>query len=126
MDQRYIIYILIIHFLADFCLQTPKQAEMKSTDKIQLAYHVLTYSLIWFFASYVFFGSWFLALIFSVITYTCHYMTDYLTSRIGKPYWEAKDYHTGFVVVGADQVAHYIQLILTFQFILEGKIVLGY
>lgn len=118
MDQRFIIYILIIHFLADFCLQTSKQATMKSVDKIQLAYHVLTYSIVWFFASYVFTGSWLLAFIFSIITYAFHYMTDYITSRIGKPYWDAKDYHTGFMVVGADQVAHYIQLILTLQFIL--------
>lgn len=116
-DNVNLFYILLIHFLADFCLQTPEQARLKSTDVNQLNNHVLTYSFAWLLASYTLLGTWLLAFAFFGITYVAHFITDYATSRIGKPYWESKDYHTGFVVVGADQVLHYIQLILTYQFL---------
>ena len=42
-----------------------------------------------------------------------HWVTDFLTSRIGKPFWDKGDFHNGFVVVGFDQVLHYIQLVAT-------------
>jgi hypothetical protein len=56
-----------------------------------------------------------MGLLFGAITFVAHFITDYATSRIGKPFWEKKDYHTGFVVVGADQVLHYLQLIYTYE-----------
>jgi hypothetical protein len=125
------IYILIVHFLADFALQTHEQATKKSTGSIWnkqkyfftfeglswLTYHVSTYSMSWFFASIFLFDSIWKALLFSIITFIAHWITDYITSRIGKPFWENKDFHNGFVVVGADQVFHYVQLILTILFI---------
>jgi hypothetical protein len=107
-------FILIVHFLADFCLQTDDQAAMKSTDIKHLNRHVLTYSLVWLVASFSLFGRFTDAAVFALVTYSAHFLTDYITSRVGKPFWEKKDYHTGFVVVGADQVAHYIQLTLTY------------
>ena len=123
-DQLFI-FILLIHFLADFGLQTHDQATGKSSSNKWLTYHVGVYSTIWLLASYVLFGSWLLAAIFAVITFCCHFMTDWVTSRIGKPFWEKQDLHNGFVVVGFDQVLHYIQLYYTFQFVLEGKDILG-
>ena len=114
-----IVFILLVHFLADFCLQTTDQAMMKSTDLRHLQRHVLNYSIVWFLASYCLLGSWVLALSFASLTYASHSLTDYITSRIGKPFWDAKDYHTGFVVVGADQVAHYLQLIYTYKILSE-------
>lgn len=114
-ENTVLFYILLIHFLADFCLQTPDQARLKSTDIDELGKHVLSYSLTWFLASYIWFEAWHLSMMFALVTFILHFITDYVTSRIGKPYWEKKDYHTGFVVVGADQVLHYIQLILTYQ-----------
>lgn len=101
----------MVHFLADFCLQTNKQAEQKSTDEEQLKWHVATYSGVWLFMSYCLLGKVALSIIFAVVTFFCHYVTDYFSSRIGKPYWEKKDYHNGFVIVGVDQFLHYIQLI---------------
>lgn len=110
-----IIYILMVHFLADFCLQTNDQATMKSTNIPHLFKHVLTYSIVWFFASYVLLSSWLLAVVFASVTFVAHFITDYITSRIGKPLWESKDLHNGFVMVGADQVFHYVQLIFTYE-----------
>lgn len=112
------ILILLIHFLADFGLQTHEQAigkgEGHDVFNKQLFCHVGVYSLIWLIASSIYL-SWPNALIFASITFVCHYATDFITSRVGKPYWAKQDMHNGFVVIGFDQMLHYIQLILTFN-----------
>ena len=111
-----ILFILLIHFLADFGLQTHDQATGKSTSAKWLTYHVGVYSIVWLLASWFYFDDFRIALIFSSITFICHWITDWLTSRIGKPFWDKQDFHNGFVVVGFDQVLHYVQLLLTFSF----------
>lgn len=113
------IYIILIHFLADFGLQTTDQAMNKSTDVKYLLYHVLVYSLVWFIAvlalrEYIGFTG-LDCIMFSSFTFGCHFFTDFITSRIGKPFWEKKDLHNGFVVIGFDQMLHYLQLYFTFK-----------
>jgi hypothetical protein len=109
-----LVYILLIHFLADFALQTHEQATKKSTDIKWLTFHVASYSLMWFLGAYFYYdGDFNLALQFATITFVCHWITDFFTSRIGKPFWDKQDFHNGFVVVGFDQVLHYIQLVVT-------------
>jgi hypothetical protein len=108
------IFILVIHFLADFALQTHEQAQKKSESNKWLTYHVTTYSVTWLVSMLFFTNSIPLAISFACITFLCHWATDWATSRIGKPFWKNNDFHNGFVVVGADQVLHYIQLIYTY------------
>lgn len=64
-----LVFILLIHFLADFGLQTHDQAINKSISIKWLSYHVGTYSLMWLFAAYYHFGTLDLALKFALITY---------------------------------------------------------
>ncbi len=109
-----VLTILVVHFLADFCLQTHDQATMKSTSNKFLGYHVGTYSLIWFIASYGLLGDWWSAFWFAMTTFSLHFWTDYVTSRLTKHYFGKQDYHNGFVVVGFDQILHYLQLLLTY------------
>jgi hypothetical protein len=109
-------YMLLIHFLADFALQTHEQATLKSTSNKFLIYHVGTYSLVWLLALLPFFGFW-AAILFSSITFVAHFCTDYVTSRVGKPFWAKQDLHNGFVVVGADQILHALQLWYSFDLI---------
>jgi hypothetical protein len=109
-----ILFILVVHWLADFCLQTNDQALMKSTDMNQLSWHVLTYSAVWLLMAYVLFGDWWKAGSFAMITCGAHWLTDFATSRVSKKYWERKELHDGFVIVGFDQILHYLQLFLTF------------
>lgn len=114
----YIIFILLIHFLADFGLQTHEQATKKSESIKWLVYHTGVYSLIWLLASFVILDNWLYSILFSLITFVTHSVTDYITSRIGKPFWKNNDFHNGFVVVGFDQILHYIQLFLTFKLLM--------
>ena len=113
-----LVFILLIHFLADFGLQTHEQATKKSTSLKWLTYHVGVYSIMWLLASWFLFDSLYLASVFALITFVCHWVTDLLTSRIGKPFWDEQDFHNGFVVVGFDQVLHYVQLVGTLLFCL--------
>ena len=115
MTDSIFITMILIHFLADFGLQTHEQATNKSSSNKWLFYHVGTYSLIWFFAAFMISDSWGPSLLFAVITFIAHFTTDYITSRIGKPFWENKLLHDGFVVVGFDQVLHMVQLWFTIK-----------
>lgn len=112
------VFLLTIHFFADFGLQTNKQAEMKSKSNLYLFYHVSVYSLCWFISMYSFSGDIIGSLIFSVITFITHGMTDYVTSRISSRFFEQEDKHSGYVVMGFDQLVHYIQLMLTYYHII--------
>lgn len=114
MELSIILLILLIHFLGDFALQTHGQASRKSTEVGPLAEHVTTYSMVWLIAAYGMLGNWKEAFIFAGVTWLAHYCTDWMTSRIGKIYWDRQDLHNGFVVVGFDQILHYIQLFLTY------------
>jgi len=113
--EQLFLFIILIHFLADFGLQTHDQATNKSTSNKWLFYHVGVYSLIWFFGALIYFGVWDKSLIFASITFIAHFATDWITSRIGKPFWAKQDFHNGFVVIGFDQVLHYVQLYYTFE-----------
>jgi hypothetical protein len=114
-----ILLILLVHWLADFCLQTDGQARRKSTEIGPLAEHVTTYSMVWLLVSYSLFLDWEKAALFAVITWWAHYWTDYFSSRIGKVYWDRKDLHNGFVVMGFDQILHYVQLLLCYIWLIK-------
>lgn len=116
--MQFILFILLIHFLADFGLQTHEQATNKSTSLRFLMYHVGVYSIIWFLASYCIFGDWTKAFLFAIITFLAHFITDFITSKTSSSFFKKQDFHNGFVVVGFDQILHYIQLWYTFQILL--------
>lgn len=115
------IYILIIHYMADFGLQTIYQAQNKGVgDELfnqALFFHVGVYSLIWLIATIPILNHG-RFIPFAFITFFCHYIIDYTTSRVGKPFWSSGDYHNGFNVVGFDQILHYLQLWYTFKLLI--------
>lgn len=123
MTTKIFLIILFTHFVADFVLQTDKQARGKGDGmgfyNKHLFNHVGVYSLTWCIVLLLFFGfnSTLDPLLFVLITFVCHYITDWCTSRLSKPLFKKGDYHNGFVVVGFDQVLHYLQLYFTFQFL---------
>ena len=126
MGIQLIIEIILIHFLADFALQTNNQAQGKGVGKnlwnFDLFKHCLTYSfvwMIWFFCNVETYAFVIIGTLFIFIT---HYITDWITSRLSKPLFEEGDIHNAFVIVGADQVVHYITLIL-FLYYTNGQFI---
>lgn len=135
--------IIFIHWFADFVLQTHKQATGKSKNLSDLLGHTITYTLS--FGIIALFLAVFYILVtknkilvndsilwFLPITFICHTITDYFTSRLNSRllpkreyltshphlshYFVFKDekYHNFFVSIGFDQLLHYIQLFTTY------------
>lgn len=124
-----IIYILIAHFICDFVLQTDWEAKNKSRDNLALFSHTIGYSI-----GISFFFTILLMIqapelmqrlitlpILSVFCITCglHSLTDYITSRIVRYYFDKGDTHNGFVTIGGDQILHYIQLFGMYLWIIK-------
>lgn len=111
--------IILIHWFADFVLQTDKQAKGKSKNWSDLLSHTGIYSLVWLIPSLIIFFNQLeigiiKALSFVLITFIAHTITDYFTSRLNSKLWAKGDTHNFFVSVGFDQVLHYIQLFTTY------------
>lgn len=126
-----IIILLLIHWVADFLCQTKEMAMGKSTSNVWLLKHVGTYTSVYFIVFSV------LLLIvpskvivlqtigflqFISITFVCHFLTDYFTSRWTKHLREKEKYYgfpSFFSVLGLDQFLHALQLILTYEYCIK-------
>jgi len=118
--------ILFIHWTADFVLQTDKQAKGKSKNWSDLLSHTFSYSLVWLiigmFYTLAYNQNWtwysetsLKLIIFVSITFICHTITDYFTSRLNSKLWASGKTHMFFVSIGFDQYLHYLQLFLTYS-----------
>jgi len=124
-----ILGILLIHWFADFVLQTDKQAKGKSKNWTDLLSHTLNYSTVWLVISPLFAYnlppqtvSWYVShtLAFVGFTFIAHTITDYFTSRLNSKLWADGKVHNFFVSVGFDQWLHYVQLFTTYYFLKNG------
>lgn len=118
------ITILCTHWVADFVLQTDKQAKAKSKNFLQLISHTGVYSLVWLFVLLILCGYGIMGaqnsvdiLLFALITWASHTLIDFITSKINSSLWTKGQVHNFFVSIGLDQVLHYIQLWFTFLFL---------
>jgi hypothetical protein len=118
-----IIFILLVHWMADFVFQTDTQAKGKSKSFKILVNHTFTYSMFWFAIVFLFgynnrfeSTSWYVAntILFVLITFITHTITDYFTSKLNSKLWAAGQTHNFFCAIGADQILHYLQLFLTY------------
>jgi len=120
MNLTEIFSIIFIHWFADFVLQTDKQAKGKSTNWNDLLSHTFMYSVtFWGLLSLLnpLFNmslSFRFSFYFWLITFVCHTITDYFTSRLNSRLWAKGDVHNFFVSIGFDQVLHYVQLFTTY------------
>lgn len=94
---------LVVHFVADFILQSNWMAQNKSKRWDALALHCLVYAVCWLW----------LGVTFAAVTGVLHFLTDAVTSRINSRLWAEKRVHGFFVGIGADQVVHYATLAAT-------------
>ena len=100
--------VLFIHWVADFILQTDRQAKGKSSSVIRLLEHILTYTIVMVF----FFG-----FKFGLVNGAAHFIIDFFTSKATKYLYNKGDTHNFFVVIGLDQLLHTIILIYTLEMI---------
>ena len=117
-----ILTILFIHFVADFILQSDKQAKEKSKSNRQLTLHVLSYSIVWLLVANTYSivtNNYQMVALFPIITFICHWITDYFTSRLNSKLWAKGDVHNFFISVGFDQFLHQCQLILTYYLLIR-------
>lgn len=111
-----IIYVLFLHWVADFVLQTDWMALNKSKCNKALTAHLAVYSL----AMSVGLCYWGLSGLWVVlINGVLHWITDYVTSRINAKLWAAEQRGWFFVMIGFDQFIHAATLILLANHFLE-------
>lgn len=75
-----ILILLAAHWIADFVLQSRRDAEAKSHDIWALLRHVGTYSVFMTLVAIFIFPAK-TALTFGLITFICHLITDFFTSK---------------------------------------------
>lgn len=120
--------IIIVHFIADFICQHNEWAENKKNAYLKgtwkpLLKHTVTYSLVWFFALVIPFG-FYTALFFTLNTFILHTITDYITSVVVGRKFDKGHYGSpipnfgAFTIIGFDQVLHYVQLGLTWYWLI--------
>lgn len=113
--------ILFAHWICDFVLQTDKQAVGKSRHWDCLLEHTGTYSLSIFFFMLMLIPFNLITIsgdfVFILITFVCHTITDYFTSRLNSRLWREEKRHLFFVSIGFDQLLHFTQLIFTYYLI---------
>ena len=115
-----ILYLLLVHWVADFVLQTNQMALNKSKSNYYLGMHVTIYTLTTIVAW------WVMLLVVGIYSITSltyilaasaifgmHFITDYITSRISGKYYKAQKNHEFFVTIGFDQWLHYVCLLYT-------------
>jgi hypothetical protein len=126
-----IITIIITHWVADFVFQDEKWALGKSKNWSDLLKHTLTYSYIWaLLGCFVCLVNpelqenykWVdFAIVFPLITFITHTITDYFTSRVVSKKFATGQYGSSipnfgaFSIIGIDQVLHYVQLFATYH-----------
>lgn len=112
-----ILAIVFFHWVADFLMQTHEMAINKSKSNYWLTKHIKSYMLgilpITFFL--INFGAGILAcLLWWGLNGALHWVTDYFTSRWTSKLWAKGDIDNFFVVIGFDQMIHYICLFTTY------------
>lgn len=103
-----IIMLALLHFIADFVLQSDEVAKNKSKSNKVLLQHITIYSIPFMI---------FISPLYGLINGLIHGIVDYITSRWTSKLWAKGDTHNFFVVIGFDQLLHMTTLYVTFVLI---------
>jgi len=104
-----VVWLLFVHWVADFVMQTDWMAQNKSKNVDALLLHCAVYGLtVGVMTSSVPLG---------LFTSVAHVPVDAITSRINAKLWAEKKVHWFFVSVGFDQWIHFVVL-----FVLAGLV----
>ena len=121
-----IIWILFVHWVADFVCQSRGVAIDKSKDNWALSYHTGIYSWVLTLGVFIYaaLAHWDInkvwgVFVFVLINGAVHWATDYFTSRLNAKLWAKTHYHNFFVSIGFDQWIHAATLLTTAWYILS-------
>lgn len=113
-------FILMIHYVADFRMQSRHIAETKSKCNKSLSIHVLLYVATFLIAGLVHFATgnnvdvWKFAE-YVVINGLLHWLTDYITSRESTKAYQNSDMEKFWNIIGFDQLIHGVTLYITWE-----------
>lgn len=102
--------ILCFHFVADFVLQSHWMGTNKSKRwgmNLAMSSHIAVYTL----------AMMPLGVTWALVNGLAHYATDIVSSRATSALWKRNEIHWFFVVIGADQLAHVLLLVWTYQWL---------
>lgn len=115
----FFIYVLFLHWVGDFTLQTRWMADNKSKDWEALVLHVFVYACtIWFGVFMMMCWPVEVACRFALVNFIIHLGVDAFTSRCTKVAIAEKNMHLFFAIIGADQFVHAATLLITTEFML--------
>jgi hypothetical protein len=141
-------WLLFLHWLADYVLQSNDLALRKADDVLALVHHVAIVALTLFVGSLplavIELVTWNAVLQFVSVNFTAHLVTDYVTSKVNRWLWfvdteprpraiASGDYgsfpfyarfntekrHWFFVGLGFDQLLHHVVLLITASYYLR-------
>lgn len=121
--MKVFILIILVHWVADFIFQPHSWAKNKSSSWKALLSHTFLYTIIWMIPVAIVNDGDLRVIPFLGLTFLFHTITDYFTSRVVKQKFEEEDFGNSipndgaFTVIGFDQVLHYLQLILTWNYL---------
>lgn len=105
----FFIYILFVHWIADFVCQSRWMADGKSKRLGPLFAHVCVYASV-LFVGLIGFED---AFKYAVFNGLIHLMIDFITSRASSFFFQRKNIYATFVVIGFDQFLHALSLAIT-------------
>jgi|SRR5690606_26793414 len=111
-----IILLLVIHFIADFVLQSDNMAQNKSKSNYWLTMHVLSYIACFIILLPIMGVS---VLYFILINFILHWIIDYVTSRMSSKLYKLNKRHEFFICIGFDQLLHAISLIVSYNLLMN-------
>jgi hypothetical protein len=113
-----ILFLLAVHWFADFVLQTDWQAANKGKNLSALSQHVGVYTSALGISSILLFPfspmRW---ATFTILNGSLHFITDFATSRVLAKRAKSDNPHGFFIIIGLDQLIHQITLVTTMCFI---------
>lgn len=104
MNIGMIIYLLFVHWMADFVGQSDNMAKEKSKNNVILFEHCLIYGTIFTICT--------MNPLFGYLLGLIHFPVDYITSRINAKLYKAGKNHEFFVSIGFDQWIHFATILL--------------